>query len=237
MRRDFHRWFSPSLGRDMELLVFGHAGAPVLAFPTSMGRFYEYEDFGMVGALSEHLERGWVQLFCPDSIDGESWYNRSIPPHDRALRHNQYERYLLDEVVPLIRQVNSNGFLMTTGASFGAYHAANLAFKHPDLFSRVVALSGQYDLAFLLRGYMDEDCYFNSPMTYLPNLADEHYLGAMRDHLQIILCAGGWSDICHQGTIDLSAVLRTKGIPHTLDIWDQAWHDWPWWRQMTQKHI
>ncbi len=237
MRRDFHRWFSPSLGRNMELLVFGHAGAPVLAFPTSMGRFYEYEDFGMVGALSGHLERGWVQLFCPDGIDGESWYNRSIPPHDRALRHNQYERYLLDEVVPLIRQVNPNGFLMTTGASFGAYHAANLAFKHPDLFSRVVALSGQYDLAFLLRGYMDEDCYFNSPMTYLPNLADEHYLGAMRDHLQIILCAGGWSDICHQGTIDLSAVLRARGIPHTLDIWDQAWHDWPWWRQMTQKHI
>ncbi len=237
MRRDFHRWFSPSLGRDMELLVFGHAGAPVLAFPTSMGRFYEYEDLGMVGALSEHLERGWVQLFCPDGIDGESWYNRSIPPHDRALRHNQYERYLLDEVVPLIRQVNSNGFLMTTGASFGAYHAANLAFKHPHLFSRVVALSGQYDLVFLLRGYMDEDCYFNSPMTYLPNLADEHYLGAMRDHLQIILCAGGWSDICHQGTIDLSAVLRAKGIPHTLDIWNQAWHDWPWWRQMTQKHI
>ncbi len=237
MRRDFHRWYSPSLGRDMELLVFGHAGAPVLAFPTSMGRFYEYEDFGMVGALSEHLERGWIQLFCPDGIDGESWYNRSIHPHNRALRHNQYERYLLDEVVPLIRQVNSNGFLMTTGASFGAYHAANLAFKHPDLFSRVVALSGQYDLAFLLRGYMDEDCYFNSPMTYLPNLTDERYLGAMRDHLQIILCAGGWSDICHQGTVDLSAVLRNKGIPHTLDIWDQAWHDWPWWRQMTQKHI
>src|SRR5438477_6240930 len=95
-----------ALGRDMEMLVFGHAGAPVLVFPTSMGRFYEYEDFGMVGALSDHLEQGWLQLFCVDSVDGESWYNRGIPPHDCALRHNQYERYVIGDVVPFIRTRN-----------------------------------------------------------------------------------------------------------------------------------
>ena len=55
----------------MELLVFGHHGAPLVVFPTSQGRFYEYEDRGMVGALSEHLERGWLQLYCVDSIDAE----------------------------------------------------------------------------------------------------------------------------------------------------------------------
>ncbi len=221
----------------MELLAFGHAGAPVLAFPTSMGRFYEYEDFGMVRALARPLEEGWAQLFCVDGIDAESWYNRAISPHDRAIRHNQYESYLIEEVVPLMRGHNSAGFLMTTGCSFGAYHAANLAFKHPEVFDRVIAISGQYDLRFLIREGFDEECYFNSPMAYLPNLGDERILGALRRHLQIILCAGGWGDICHDGTEALAAVLRAKSIPHTLDIWDEAWHDWPWWHRMTLKHV
>jgi esterase/lipase superfamily enzyme len=237
MQREYHRWFSWRLNRDMEMLVFGHAGAPVLAFPTSQGRFYEYEDFGMVDALAHHIEQGWIQLFCADGVDAESWYNRGIHPHDRAVRHNQYESYLMEEVVPLMRGHNSADFLMATGCSFGAYHAANLAFKHPEVFSRVIAISGQYDLHFLLHGYFDEDCYFNSPISYIPNLADERNLGPLRNHLQIILCSGGWSDICHDGTQALSAVLRAKDIPHTLDIWDDAWHDWPWWRQMTLKHV
>src|SRR5579864_5612351 len=112
MNREYHRWASPSLGRDMELLVFGHAGAPVLAFPTSLGRFFEWEDFGMVGALANHLDHGWIQLFCVDSVDAESWYNRYIPPHDRAVRHNQYERYLLDEVVPFVRGHKGVDFLV-----------------------------------------------------------------------------------------------------------------------------
>lgn len=237
MQRDYHHWYSWRLNRDMELLAFGHAGAPVLAFPTSQGRFYEYEDFGMVDTLAHHIEQGWIQLFCVDSVDAESWYNRSISPHERAVRHNQYESYLLEEVVPLMRGHNSADFLMATGCSFGAYHAANLAFKHPEVFSRVIAISGQYDLRFLIHEGFDEDCYFNSPMAYVPNLSDERYLDPLRHHLQIILCSGGWSDICHDGTQALAAALRAKEIPHTLDIWDDAWHDWPWWRQMTLKHV
>ena len=237
MQREYVSWGSPSLNRHMEMLVFGHGGAPVLVFPTSMGRFFEYEDFGMVGTLANHLEQGWVQLFCVDGIDRETWYNRGVAPHERAYRYTQYEGYLINEVVPFIRSRNSTDFLVTTGCSFGAYHAANLAFKHPDLFSRVLAISGQYDLNFLLYGYFDENCYFNSPMAYLPNLTDEHYLGALRNHLQIILCVGGWSDMCRDGTESLASVLRNKGIPHTFDVWEEAWHDWPWWRQMTLKHI
>ncbi len=62
MNREFHRWYSPSLNREMDLLVFGHAGARAIVFPTSMGRYFEWEDRGRIGALSEHLERGWLQL-------------------------------------------------------------------------------------------------------------------------------------------------------------------------------
>src|SRR5437764_3448335 len=142
MKREYHRWYSSSLGRDMELLVFGHAGARVVVFPTSQGRFFEWEDRGMMAELSEQLENGWLQMFAIDSVDGESWYAKRKHPAERVLRHIQYENYILNEVLPLSKQLNSNPFLITTGASFGAYHAANLAFRHPELVDRVIGLSG-----------------------------------------------------------------------------------------------
>jgi esterase/lipase superfamily enzyme len=71
----------------MELLIFGHSGARVLVFPTSMGRFYEWEDRGMMGALGEQIERGWIQMYCVDSVDAESWYARGKDPGARAWRH------------------------------------------------------------------------------------------------------------------------------------------------------
>jgi esterase/lipase superfamily enzyme len=74
MHRSYHRWFSPRLGRDMEVLVFGHAGMRVLAFPSSRGRFWEWEHQGMVHALSGQVNAGRLQLFCVDGVDEESWY-------------------------------------------------------------------------------------------------------------------------------------------------------------------
>src|SRR5690348_18436398 len=106
MQRDYIKEYSHSLGRDMELLHFGHAGTPVLVFPTSMGRFYQWEDFGLVGHMAPRIEAGWLQLWCVDSVDGESFYNKAAPPMDRARRHLAYERYLIDEVLPAIRWPN-----------------------------------------------------------------------------------------------------------------------------------
>src|SRR5712691_10953059 len=120
LKRDYRKWQSPALERDMELLVFGQGGAPVLVFPTSMGRFYQWEEFGMVQALSQYLKQGWIQLFCVDSVDSESWYNHSVPVAVRGARHNQYERYLLDEVLPFIKNQNATPYLIAAGCSFGA---------------------------------------------------------------------------------------------------------------------
>ncbi len=153
MHRSYHRWYSGTLGRDMELLLFGHAGAPVLVFPTSQGRFYEYEDRGMVRALAEHLEHGWIQLVCVDSIDGESFYCTWAHPGGRIWRHVQYERYLLDEVIPGVQASNTDPFWMTTGCSFGAYHAVNLALRHPELIKRTIGLSGIYEIRRWMDGY------------------------------------------------------------------------------------
>lgn len=236
MERTYHRWFSPSLGREMELLVFGHAGAPVLVFPTSMGRFYQYEDSGMVGALSHHLEQGWIQLFCVDSVDEEGWYNSRAHPHDRAVRQNQYEAYIAQEVLPFVRGRNGTPYLILTGNSFGAYHAVNFTLRHPELVDRTIAISGAYGVPGRSQGYFDETIYLNSPVDYLPNLADERYLEPLR-RVDLRLVVGGSGDICHSGTLQFAGMLAAKGLPHTLDVWEPAWHDWPWWRQMIVKHI
>ena len=62
MHREYHRWHSPRLGRVMELLVFGHAGAKVLVFPTRDGRFYEYENLRIVQRLAPKINAGQLQL-------------------------------------------------------------------------------------------------------------------------------------------------------------------------------
>src|ERR1700691_3888766 len=140
MNREYHKWDSPRLGRDLELLVFGHAGLPVVVFPTSGGRYYEFEDRGMVGALGGKIDAGQVQLFCVDSVDMESWYNKAVPPRWRIARQVQYDDYLIQEVVPFIRKKNQNGHLVTLGCSFGGFHAVNEALKHPDVFTGFLSL-------------------------------------------------------------------------------------------------
>jgi len=235
MNREFHRWYSPSLGRDMDLLVFGHAGARLLIFPTSMGRFYEWEDRGMTGVLGEHLERGWIQAYCVDSIDSESWYARWKRPADRAWRQVQYDNYLLHEVLPLSRQLNPNPFMITTGASFGAYHAINFAFRYPQLVGRTIGLSGIYDIRQWTDGYHDDNVYYNNPVSYIPNEHDWGRMAALQN-MDIILVAGA-DDPLRSSTDELSAVLWRKGIGNALRIWDGWAHDWPWWEQMIVQYI
>src|ERR1043166_788878 len=106
MLEEYHKWHSPVLGREMELKVFGHAGTPLLVFPTSMGSFHQYAEMGMIHAIAHKYEQGEIQAFCVDSVDAESWYNKGIAPADRVRRHIQYEQYLLHEVLPFIRNRN-----------------------------------------------------------------------------------------------------------------------------------
>jgi esterase/lipase superfamily enzyme len=234
MNREYHRWHSAALDRDMELLVFGHGGARVLAFPTSMGRFYQWEDFGMIEALGEHLEQGWLQLYCVDSVDEKTWYARTTHPSERVRRHVQYERYLLDEVLPFSKDRNSNPYLIAAGASFGGYHAVNLALRHPEVVDRVLGMSGLYDMEAFIGGFGDA-VYPHNPVAYIANEHDPERLAALR-HLDIILAIGRDDPSCSSNE-SLSGVLWSKDIWHALRIWDGWAHDWPWWRQMVTRYI
>jgi esterase/lipase superfamily enzyme len=236
MNREYHKWHSPRLGRDMETLVFGHAGLPALVFPTSRGRFFEFEDRGMVGAVQHKLDNGDLQLFCVDSVDAESWYNRNVHPRWRIARQMQYESYLLDEVLPLVRQKNQDPALAAVGCSFGGYHAANIALRHPDLFTAFLSMGGAFDISSFLHGYYDQDCYFNLPTHNIPNQSDAWYLDRWRRNTYVL--ATGTHDMCWDQNENLARVLRDKGIPVRLDVWgDNTGHDWPWWHRMFQEYI
>jgi esterase/lipase superfamily enzyme len=220
----------------MELLVFGHAGARVLVFPTRVGRFYDYENMGMVGALASHLEQGWLQLYCLDSIDHETFYCDWCRPRDRILRHLAFERYVLDEVLPLSRSLNPNPYLISHGCSFGAYHAVNIAFRHPGRFHRVVAFSGRYDLTTapdgfrsLLDDYYDQDVYFNMPNHYMANMTNGVLDQIRRLDIKIVV---GEHDPFRPDNERLSGILWDKGVWHLFKIWSGRAHGYRRWREM-----
>ncbi len=236
MNREYHRWYSPALNRDMELLVFGHAGARVLIFPTSKGKYYEWEDRGMMQALGEHIGNGWLQVFCVDSVDSESWYCGWAHPSGRAYRHVQYDAYLLNEVLPFSRSKNGNPFLIAVGASFGAYHAMTFGLRHPDQVGRILAMSGLYDIRSFTSGYSDDNIYFNNPMQFIPNEHEEYRLARLRC-LDIIIAAGRDDGLAYGSSQDLSTALWGKDIWHALRIWDGWSHDWPYWQKMLLLYI
>ena len=242
MKREYHKWYSPNLEKEMELLVFGHSGAKVLFFPPRMGRFYDYENWQVVDSLSDKINNGYIQVYCVDSVDIESFYNNFSHPGYRIFRHSQYEKYIIDEVVPLANKINPNSGLISAGCSLGAYHAINIAMRHPHLFCKVVGMSGRYDLTEskgyfqdLLSGYHDENVYFNMPNQYLKNLTDPKIIEELC-RMDIILAIGK-EDLFLASNFLLSAILREKNISHKLYEWDKEAHKACYWRDMVQIYI
>jgi esterase/lipase superfamily enzyme len=234
MDREYLKWRSPILGRDMELLRLGHAGRPMIWFPTSQGRFYQNEDFGLVLAVRDHLEAGRLQVVCVDSVDSESFYARNRHPAQRIARHDQYDRYVYDEVVPWLA-AKARRKIGMLGASFGAYHAANFGFRHPDVCDQVVGFSGKYDIHSFLDGYWDETCYFHCPTAYVPNM-DAEWVGKL-SAMDIAIVTGANDNIL-SGTTDMIRILNARGIRNRSSVWDPPYgHDWPWWKEQIRHYV
>jgi len=228
--RQYLKEWSPALGREMEILRFGGGGLPLLVFPTSQGRFYQWEDFGMVAALQDKIEAGYIQLWCVDSVDSESWYAPG-PPAARVQRHLQYERYLLDEVLPRL-----GGRPVAAGTSFGALHSLLLALRHPTRLGGFVGLSGAYDTQRWLDGNQEGQAYFINPMAFLPGLSDEAYLRPLRDMEKKVI-ASGEQDPNVAESRRVGTLLQEKGVGARLDLWPGWAHDWPYWKEMMRKYV
>lgn len=223
----------------MEVVVYGHWGFGLLMFPTAAADYLEYERFQLIDSMAGSLDAGKCKAFSINSINRESWLNDHMHPRDKAIRHQQYNQYVVEEVIPFIHDnCRSQVPIITTGASLGALHAANTFFRLPHLIDGTIAMSGAYDLKNYTRGYYDDNCYFNSPADYLPNLTDETTLGLLRakHHIHILSGTGAYED--PDSSRRLSEILHAKGIPHELDLWgSDMTHDWPTWRKMLPHYL
>jgi len=233
MRRDIQSWWSPRLQKDMEIVAYGHYGFAVLLFPTAGADFLEYERFQLIDAIAPLIDSGTCKVYSINSINRESWLNNEMVPSHKAIRHQQYNGYVAEEVAPFI--VNDcQGLvpIITAGASLGALHALNTLFRRPDLFAGTIAMSGDFDLKSYTDGYYDDDVYFNSPADYVPEIKDEKILDQLRR--KKIIIASGQGNYERPGAAQhFSWILHTKDIPHELDIWGyDMTHDWPTWRKM-----
>ena len=246
MQMHYEKWYSPALDRDMEIKVYGRGGKPVLYIPCQDGRFFDFENFGMIDAWAPFLESGQATVFSVDTIDKETWSNTDGDPYWRIRRHEAWMRYLSEEVVPYIRGV-CRGYgwqcdpgILAFGCSLGAMHAANLYFRYPEAFDELLSLSGVYDTEYGFGSYMDEAVYLNSPVHYLSNMPQDHYYIDLynRRKICVVVGQGAWEGPLLESTRRLDAVLRSKGINARVEYWGyDVNHDWPWWYKMVAHYV
>lgn len=239
MKIEYFKEYSQILNRDMEYKVYGHAGKPCIAFPCQDGRFYDYENRGLINSISWYIEQGKIQVFCVDSIDLESWSAANKNPRDGILAQERYFDYIIKEFVHKVYEINTSGNcgdvasgILAYGCSMGAYHAMNFFLRKPDIFDAVLALSGIYHSGFFIKNYADDLTFLNSPIDSLKCMDYNHpYLDLYRQ-AKIVVCVGqgSWEEECLADTRQIDYELHR----HNIDCWIDYWghdcpHDWPSW--------
>jgi esterase/lipase superfamily enzyme len=229
------------MGRPMHLWRYGHFGRPLLVFPTAAGFAHEWSAHGMVEALGDLLGGGHLKLYCTESNVAEAWTRRENPPGHRIHRHQAFEAYVMEELVPWIQaDCRTAGIpIGVTGCSLGAYYAANFALKQPEAFPYALCMSGRYEMRNFTGGFSNGDVYFNNPLAYAPNLEGGALERVRRHtHLTLVCGQGAWEEGCIEETHALADVLAAKGVSHWRDIWGRdVSHEWPWWRRQARYHL
>ena len=251
MRRSQHEFaFGPAHGhadvpdRMLTVMAYGHFGRPVLVFPTEAGRAGDFEANGMVGAVAHLVDAGRVKLYCVDSVDDWSWSDRTVSTEDRAHRHGVYQRWLLDQVVPLIHHDTSpDAELITLGCSLGAFHAVQFALQRADLAPLAIGLSGNYDVrTWHAWGDTADATYFANPTDYVPRLHGDH-LDWLRSRLSVVLTVGQGAWETHPtgalpSSVRMARLLQDQGLRCELDLWGyDVSHDWEWWQRQLAHHL
>ncbi len=244
METQYFKEYSQNLGRDMELKIWGNAGRPVIFIPCMGGRFFDFENFKMADHWAPWINAGQVTVCGIDTIDSETFGSQG-DPHSRILRHEQWIKYITEEVVPFLTNImrergcsDDNIGVMAFGCSLGATHAANLYFRFPFLFDSMLSLSGIFSATFAFGDYNDELIYLNSPVDYLPNMKPDHpYLAQYRKHKGVICCGqGDWE---YPDTVfQMRDICEQMDIPVWVDPWGfDVNHDWPWWYKQCEYYL
>lgn len=237
MEIQYFKQFSSSLNREMECSIYGHTGHPVLFIPCQDGRYFDFRNYKMANVWEPWIESGQVMVCAIDTIDKETWSDLDGDPAERIKLHEQWFQYITDEVVPFLQEISKkrNGAsyqsgVMTFGCSLGAMHAANLYYRRPDLFDRLLALSGLYSSETSFGDYMDGLVYMNSPVHYMANLPWDHSYISMFNAQKSVICVGLGAWELPETTRRMDEILKSKGINTWVDYWgEDCVHDWPWW--------
>ena len=243
-RYQFELPLGSDVDRALTVIRYGHYGRPVVVFPSEAGRAWDFEANGMVDAVGGLVHDGRVKLYCVDSVDADTWSDRSLPTEERAIRHGIYTRWLTDILVPWIHHDTASGAeLITTGCSLGAYHAVQLALQRADLAPLAIGLSGNYDVTtWRSWGERGDATYFANPSDYVPHLHGDH-LDWLRGRLSILLVVGqgAWETSptgALPSTLRTAQLLQDQGIRCELDLWGHdVSHDWVWWQRQLAHHL
>jgi esterase/lipase superfamily enzyme len=241
MNKRHHAVFSPALDLHGDVLIYGHWGRPLIAFPSQQGNVGDWESNGMIGAIEGLIEAGRVKVYCVASYDSGSWFS-GAELEEAARRHSRYEDWLVNQVAPFIHEdCGGAQEILLAGASFGAYHAANLTLRRADLFPVGMCMSGVYDVTVTGGGERGTETYFHNPMDYVEHLHGDH-LDWLRSHANLVLVCGQgmWEDTTEalESTKRFAGVLAGKGIRHELDLWGHdVPHDWPSWQRQVAHHL
>ncbi|MGD1006511.1 MAG: esterase [Ignavibacteriaceae bacterium] len=235
MREEYHKWHSNDLDREFEMLVFGHYGYPIILFPTFNAHYWEAKDFGLINSASYLIDSGQIKIYCPDGVDCLSWDNNSIEPANKVITQIAYEKTILNDVIGFVKHETSLERVGVAGCNFGAYHALNLAFKHPDKVEKLICIGGFFDIKQFIYNYYDDNCYFNNPPDYLPNLTDNRYLNQFKT-MKIILGIDESDQYLEQNK-NISGILRSKSVNHWLDVRPNNGHNWEFRREVFPKYL
>lgn len=225
---------SEVLGEDLDVIVYGTAGQPVMAFAPLGQRPESLEEVGLVDELSDYLDAGVIQLFSVSNVDGESWGSDGYAV-ERAARQEAYYQAVCEEIVPLVAEVSgSDARPLALGFDLGATHAAVFALRRPDLFQGCVCLSGVYDASRYFGDWMDATLYDNTPCAFLPNMPTDHPYIALYNQRQLLFCCGqeGSEADSLRTTREIDAQLQRLGVEAWCDYWGgDVSHTWFWWKK------
>lgn len=233
------RWFSQRVHRQVAMARWGHFGQPVLLFPTAGGDAEEMERWQMMKALAPLLEGGKIKVYSCDSVAGKAMVEREGSGQHRQWILNQFHQYIRHEVVPAIHADCGGAALdiISAGASIGAFHAAAVVCRFPDVFSRAIAMSGTFDIRrFMGADHFGEDFWVSSPLHFVPKLSGPHLEKLRTRFVHMPSGEGKAEDISESWA--LARVLGAQRIPNRVDSWGKDTpHDWVTWRAMLPKYL
>ena len=231
---------SPSLGRRAHVWRYGHVGRPLVVFPSNAGVAHEWDKSGMIDALGPLMAQGRLKIYCPETNVSRSFTGEG-GMHDRMAHHRAYERFVMETLVPFIREDcrSEDMPIVATGCSVGALYTSLFVLKYPETFRRGLCLSGRYRLSKFFDGASSEDVYFSDPLAFVPNLSGPALDRVRRSaHLTVVVGRGAHEHGCIPETAEFGTWLKRKQIPNHVAFWgEDSAHSYEWWSKQARHYL